>query len=95
MQRIVIDCDKCGKPVDSELCRFPFSIGDYTDSAGDTDTLDKSIDLCVDCISRQLMLFILALPQQARGKLYTQIFHDKRFYLDHMTPYQHIHGIVP
>jgi len=62
MIREVIDCDRCKKK-ESVLPsgRFRLAVGSSPDGAGSIDTDYETVDLCPDCIAKELASFLKAM----------------------------------
>lgn len=46
-------CDKCGQKLPNEQ-KLVLTVDYETDAAGDTDSIQKSIDICFQCLSKSV-----------------------------------------
>jgi len=92
MEKLVIYCDLCGEP---DARRFVFTTDRKSDGNGGHDLTNSRVDLCYFHSSKQLELFILALPWTARQKFTADIVKGKKLYLSHMGAQERKYGVRP
>lgn len=55
-ERKVFDCDSCGKK-NVEVKKIELKTGRRMDAAGDIEDIFESMDLCIDCLAKGIMVF--------------------------------------